>query len=206
MVVKFAIIAGILSAAVLIGILVCYFIVVSKASGRIYDDIAKVPHNSTGILLATSPITRTGLPNTHFQARIEAADQLLKTGKIDRLIASGGDYRTGEKYGCDEPAAIRDSLVKRGISADRIILDYEGQRTRKSIENAKRVYRLDSVTIISQKFHNERALYLADAYGLEAIAFNASPSPYLSSRLKNNLREFLARVKLFTDLFTNPTN
>jgi len=95
--------------------------------------------------------------------------------------------------------AIRDSLVARGIPADRIILDYEWLRTINSIVKAKEIYGLDSVTLISQKYHNERAIYLADHYNLHAIGYNAAPSHIRRIRIKNTIREFFARVKMFVD-------
>ncbi len=185
-------------------ILTCHFIVVCNASGRTYDDVDSIPHNRYGLLLATSPITPGGAHNFYFDNRIKAADELYKAGKIDFIIASGGDYTKEHKNGCDEPAAIRDSLVVRGIPANRIILDYEGLRTLNSIVKAKEIYELDSVTLISQKYHNERAIYLADHYNLHAVGYNAEPSPIRRNRIKNTLREYLARVKMFR--FYIPTN
>lgn len=180
---------------------VCYFMVSANASGRLYDDPAKTPHYRHALLPATSPVTPDGRRNSHFTNRIDAAAALFAAAKIDTLIASGGDYRTSETFGCDEPAAIRDSLAKRGVDPKRIILDYDGTRTLRSIVKAREVYGLDSVLIISQKFHNERALWLSDKEGLRAEAFNAAPSPFLKYRLKNQLREFAARVKMYLDHF-----
>ena len=178
-----------------------HYIVVWNASGKTYDNVEDIPHNKVGLLLATSPITPGGAHNFYFENRIKAADELCKAGKIDFLIASGGDYRQSQKNGCDELGAIRDSLVARGVPNERIILDYEGLRTLKSIAKAKQVYNLDSLTLISQKYHNERAIYLADRYGLVAIGYNAKHSPVRRNRIKNTLREYLARVKLFIDLY-----
>lgn len=186
--------------AVLLMVVVCYATVVWNASGRTYDSVSDIPHNRVGLLLATSPITPGGAHNFYFENRIKSADELYKAGKVDYIIASGGDYTQTQKNGCDEPRAIRDSLVACGVPADRIIIDYEGTRTLNSIAKAKEVYRLDSVTIISQKYHNERAIYLADKYDMHAIGINAEPSPIRRNRIKNTLREFLARVKMFMDV------
>lgn len=191
---------GALAIAVIALILVCHIMVVCNASGRTFDTVDAVPHNRVGMLLATSPVTPGGVHNFYFDNRIISAVELYKAGKVDFIIASGGDYRQSHKYGCDEPKAILDSLVARGIPADRIILDYEGTRTLNSIAKAKEVYGLDSLTLISQKYHNERALYLADQYGIKAIGYNAEPSPIIRNRIKNTLREYLARVKLFIDI------
>ena len=184
-------------------LLICYGIVVYKASGRTFDNVNDIPHNKVGLLLATSPITRQGAHNYYFDNRIKSADELYKAGKVDYIIASGGDYRNEQKFGCDEPQAIKDSLMARGIPEDRIILDYDGTRTLNSIVKAKDLYALDSVTLISQKYHNERAIFLADKYGLHAIGYNAAPSPIIRNRIKNILREYLARPKMFLDLLTD---
>lgn len=191
-----------LTGTLLIVIFICYVVVVFNAKNRIYDEIVCIPSNKVGLLLATSPITPQGVHNYYFDNRIKAAEDLYKAGKIDYIIASGGDYTKTEKNGCNEPQAIRDSLVARGIPVDRIILDYDGIRTIKSIAKAKEVYGLDSLTLISQKYHNERAIYLADISNLHAIGFNAEPSPIQRNRIKNSLREFLARPKMFIDLIT----
>ena len=179
---------------------VCNTEVEQYAAGRTFDRAEEVPHNRVALLLGTSPIAPDGHHNHYFDTRIEAAERLFKASKIDSIIVSGGDYRGSEKHGCDEPAAMRDSLVNRGIPSSRIILDYGGTRTLKSIAKAKGVYGLDSLTIISQKYHNERSLYLATHYGIEAVAFNATEPDFAQYRLKNHLRELLARVKLFLDL------
>lgn len=123
-------------AFVLLLIVVSHFVVVWNASGKTYDDVAAIPHNKVGPLLATSPITPGGAHNFYFDNRIKAADELYKAGKIDIIIASGGDYTQTQPIGCDENKAILDSLVARGIPADRIILDYNGTRTLNSIVKA----------------------------------------------------------------------
>lgn len=176
----------------------CNLAVIFNGNGRVFDKVENVPHNTYGLLLATSPITPGGAHNFYFDNRIIAADSLYKLGRIDSIIASGGDYRADHKFGCDEPAAIRDSLVARGVPADRIILDYEGTRTLNSIVKAKR-NGIEQLTFISQRDHNERAIRVADHLGIDAIAYNAKPSHIRRNRIKNTLREYLARVKMYLD-------
>lgn len=181
----------------------CHHMVERNARFRTYDKYDKIPHNKVGLLLATSPITPDGEHNYNFDNRIKAAYELYLTRKIDFIIASGGDYTQTQKKGCDEPKAILDSLTSLGIPENRIFLDYEGTRTLNSIAKAKSVYSLKSLTLISQKYHNERAMYLADEYGIYTIGYNAEPSPISGNRVKNFLRECLARVKMFMDILTN---
>lgn len=187
-------------AAIVILIAACNIIVAISTSGKTFDDAEEIPRNKYAVLLATSPVTRDGAHNYYFENRIKAADELYRAGKVEYIIASGGDYRKNEKFGCDEPGAIRDSLVARGIPQDHIILDYEGTRTLNSIVKAKDVYKLDSVTFISQKGHNQRAIYLAQRYGMNAVGYDAKPSPIVKNVIKNRLREYVAKVKMFIDI------
>jgi hypothetical protein len=97
---------------------------------------------------------------------------------------------------------MRDSLVARGIPARAIILDGKGFRTINSIVNANKEYGLNSFTIISQEFHNERAIYQAEHIGLDVKniqAFNAK-MPKSRRAYLTTIREYFARVKMFLDL------
>lgn len=176
-------------------ILICNVVVTANSSGKTFDDVSDIPHNKVGLLLATSPITPGGAHNYYFDNRIKAADELYKAGKIDFIIASGGDYTQTQNNGCDEPQAILDSLVARGIPAQRVILDYDGTRTLNSIAKAKGIYGLDSLTLISQKYHNERAIYLAEKYGIHAIGYNAQPSPIRRNRIKIHSENILQELR-----------
>lgn len=182
----------------------CNVMVVMNAKGRTYDKVEDVPAHEYGLLLATSPFTPGGARNYYYENRIKAAAELYKAQKIKKIIASGGDYRTTQKNGYDEPSAIRDSLRAQGVPAERIILDYEGTRTFNSIAKIKR-NDINSFVIISQKDHNERTLSIANHLGFEdkdVVAYNAKPSRIRRNRIKNTLREYFARVKMYIDFWT----
>lgn len=192
----------ILISAVGIGaLMLCDGLVNRAAKGRLYDNAGDVPHRKVGLMLGTSPIsTWTGGRNYYFDHRITAAAELYNAGKVDWLVVSGGDYRNSEFNGYDEPTAMRDSLMRQGVDSARIILDYDGTRTLNSIAKMRDVYRQDSIIIISQEYHNERALYQAKHLGIDAIGYNAKTPERRTSRLRNRGREVLARVKLFIDI------
>lgn len=150
-------------------IAMCDIFVAWNASGKTYEDVDSIPHRKVGLILGTSPIsTWTGRRNYYFDHRIKAGADLYKAGKVDWLVVSGGDYRNTEN-GYDEPVAMRDSLMKQGVDSTRIILDYDGTRTLNSIAKMRDVYCQNSITIISQEYHNERALYLAKHLGIERL-------------------------------------
>lgn len=197
---KILLMCGAVLAFLLIVVVVCYGIVWNNADGKHFDDVNSVPFNETGLLLGTSPITRNGVHNYYFDYRIHAAVDLYKHGKIKRIIASGGNYAGRQKYGCNELVAMRDSLKSYGVPDSAIILDYQGTRTVASIINAKERYGVESLTFISQRYHNERAIWLAEHYGLEAVAFDARIPHSKKNKIRNVGREFLARVKMFIDL------
>lgn len=184
-----------------VGIILCDQLVTLNAEGRCFDDVEEVPETEVGLLLGTTPITRiSGRKNAFFKYRIEAAASLYHAGKVHRILVSGDEHSL---EGINEPEAMRDSLIVRGIPCDSILLDGKGFRTINSVVNARNVFGFDSYTIISQQFHNERALYQATHLDLDmkqVYGYNAK-SPHSTLSILTYLREYLARVKMFVDLF-----
>ena len=191
-----------LSTAVLIVIVFAFTLIVNikvaKATeDRIYENVDSIPHNKVGLLLGTNPLNRIGRPNTYFTNRIRIAAELYHAGKIDYILASGDNHT--RMY--DEPTAMRDSLIAHGIPENRIILDYAGFRTLDSVVRAKEVFGCDSITIISQADHCARALYLAEANGMDAFAIAAPLRAGRWVRIRLAIREWLARDKMMLDLW-----
>ncbi len=167
-----------------------------SVGSRIYASVDSVPHNKVALLLGTNPLNRLGRPNTYFTNRIKTAAELYHAGKVDYIIASGDNHT--RKY--DEPTAMRDSLMAHGVPEDRIILDFAGFRTLDSVVRAKEVFGCDSLTIISQADHCARALYLAEANGIDAVAMAAPLRAGRWVRVRLALREWLARDKMMLDI------
>ena len=167
----------------------------SYAEGKTFSSVDEIPKNKVGIVLGTSNRLKDGNPNAYYGNRIIAAVKLFEANKIDYVLVSGDN---GTIY-YNEPTTMKKDLVSAGIPENRIFLDYAGFRTLDSMVRAKEVFGLDSATVISQKFHNERAIYIAEKKGLEAIGFNATDVS-LESGFKVQFREYFARVKVFLDL------
>jgi len=172
-----------------------------RASGKTYDTVEKIPKNKVGLVLGTAKWLMNGQINLYYTLRINAAVTLYESGKIDYILISGDNGTT--TY--DEPSDFKNDLIKRGIPEERIFLDYAGFRTLDSIVRAKEIFGQTSLTVISQKFHNQRAIYLAQNQGINAVAFNAKD---VSGKygLKTRLREYFARVNASFDVVfnTNP--
>jgi SanA protein len=182
----------------LAAILICDYLVESGANGKTYNDITKIPKNRVGLVLGTSSKLIKGGHNPYYTNRINATIALFRAGKIDFVLVSG-DNAT-QYY--NEPNTFKKDLIAGGIPEDKIFLDYAGFRTLDSMMRAKVVFGLDSVTVISQKFQNERAIYIAEKKGLNAIGFNATDITGTQG-FKVQLREYFARVKVFVDLLLN---
>ncbi|WP_286145128.1 ElyC/SanA/YdcF family protein [Bacteroides caecimuris] len=167
------------------------------AKERIYTSVETIPYNKAALLLGTNPLNRWGRPNSYFTNRIKTASELYHAGKVDYIIASGDNHT--KEY--DEPTAMRDSLMAHRVPEDRIILDFAGFRTLDSVVRAKEVFGCDSLTIISQADHNARALYLAEANGIEAVAISAPLRAGRWVRTRLAIREWLARDKMMLDIW-----
>ncbi|MHC5201172.1 SanA/YdcF family protein [Myroides sp. LJL119] len=174
------------------------FRVVSNSFDFIYSDLEKIPYNKTGLVLGTSKTLQNGMDNPYFTKRIQAASELYHSAKITYIIVSG-DNRF-KNY--NEPLDMKQALMDNGVAAQHIYLDYAGLRTLDSVYRAKAIFGQSSITIISQEFHNQRAIYIANYLGINAIGYNAKD---VNSRFgyKTMLREKLARVKVIIDQLFN---
>ena len=144
----------------------CYIIVKKRTDSRIFNNTEEIPYNRVGLLLGTNPTLKNGKQNYYFKYRIEACVRLYKEKKISKIIVSGDNHI--KEY--DEPEYMKQALMAHGIPEKDIVLDYAGFRTLDSVIRAKEVFGQEKITIISQNFHNERAVYLALANGIDAVA------------------------------------
>jgi len=173
--------------------------IVSASQPFIFADVDQLPHNKVGLLLGTSKLLRSGAPNQYFKFRIDATIALFRAQKIDCVIISGDNSRAGY----NEPLDMKLELMKAGISEGSIFLDYAGFRTFDSVVRANKIFGQTGFTVISQKFHNQRAVYIARQLQLDAVGFNARDVDAYSG-FRTQVREKLARVKVFLDhMFEN---
>ncbi|GLI54651.1 hypothetical protein PM10SUCC1_01660 [Propionigenium maris DSM 9537] len=178
--------------ALVVFIVHCNYEVVSASRGRTYDNIENLPYNRVGVVLGTSKYIVGGGLNRYYENRMKAARDLFFRGKVDYLLVSGDNALI--EY--NEPMRMKKSLVKLGVPEEKIYLDYAGFRTLDSVVRAREVFGLERFTVISQKFHNERAIYIGEKFGIDIVAYNAeNPN---KTRIKR--REVLARVKACLDV------
>lgn len=191
-------IACILVVVVILFTIFCNWKVAHDSDPYIFQVSEQVPSQKVGLLLGTSKQLKNGRMNQYFVKRIEAAAELFREGKIEYIIVSG-DNGTKDY---NEPEDMKNALMEKGIPEDRIILDYAGFRTFDSVIRAKEIFGQTVFIIISQEFHNQRAVYIARKNGIEAYGYNADDVTSYGG-FKTKMREILARNKVFIDQLTD---
>lgn len=171
----------------------------SYTRSYLYDDVKKIPKKNVAMVLGTSRELKNGRKNLFFNYRIQATVKLYKANKINLIVVSGDNSTT--HY--DEPTMMKEELVKRGIPACKITCDFAGFRTFDSVLRMWKVFGQTSFTIISQKFHNQRAVFIGRKYGLDVIGYNASDIVGANG-FKTHVREYFARAKAVIDLYIWP--
>jgi SanA protein len=190
--IRYLISAGVIVLILLIPVIICNVVVDCTTSDDTFDDVAAVPRCEYAMLLGTGPTRRFGKgPNQFYVNRITATVRLYRAQKFKWLIISGECHP-----GYDETKMMSADLEKHGIPDSFIICDRKGHRTNASVVNLKEKYHIDSVIVISQKWHNERTIFLARHNGIHAIGYNAEDVKNPLAQL-THIRELLARVKMF---------
>lgn len=185
--------------------LATYYYFSYKTADLIFDSPKDVPRSETALVLGTSKYLKGGKVNQFFRHRMDAAQLLYIHGKVRKIILSG-DHQT-DYY--NEPLAMKSSLKAQGIPEEIMVMDPSGLRTFDSVIRAYKIYGVKEVTIVSQRFHLERALFIAKKHGVKAYGFVADDTNDNFTNLRQNIRECYARVLTLVDLYafeTQPTD
>ncbi|MBQ3809202.1 MAG: YdcF family protein [Kiritimatiellae bacterium] len=179
-------------------VLACNLAVLIAAAGRVTPagHAAEAPARRAAVVMGCIPKLRGGWDNPYFTARIEAAAELWRAGKVEALIVSGDNHVAGY----DEPSDMKAALVAAGVPEDRIVCDYAGFRTLDSVVRAKTIFGLDSFLVVSQDFHVRRAIFLGRCKGLDVRGYAAPLRVARRARARLALREPLARVVAVLDV------
>lgn len=127
---------------------------------------------------------KAGRPNTSLEDRLLTGVDLYTAKKTKKLLVSG-DNRSADY---NEPLAMKEFLVEKGIPEKDIVLDYAGRRTYDSCYRAKEIFDLDEVIIVTQEYHLPRALYLCHKLDVSAIGVSADRREY-QGMIQRTVRE-----------------
>ncbi len=189
-------ITGIILLLCTIFLIICNIWIIRSTKAQIFDDVTKIEARKVGLVLGTNKLNRYGKPNLFFIYRIEAAVALFKEGKIKHIIVSGDNSHTDY----DETTDMHDALVLGGVPDSCITLDFAGFRTLDSVLRCLKVFGQSDVIIISQEFHDERALFIANYYKMNALGF-ATKDVAAGYSIRTSIREYFAKCKAVLDLY-----
>lgn len=165
------------------------------------DDLNMVPQSYASIVLGTSKKLPDGRDNLYYVYRVNAATALYYSGKIKKIIVSGDNGKT--EY--NEPQDMKSDLVAKGIPESDIICDYAGFRTLDSILRFKKIFGQNSGIVVSQEFHNSRAIYIGRRNGISLSGFNAKDVDSYNG-FKTRLRELFSKTFCLLDVEIFNTN
>ena len=171
--------------------------VINSTDAYLYADSSLMPDNEVGVVLGCSPYVTGGGPSAQFHGRMQAAAELYKLGKVHKLIVSGAN--PDQRY--NEPKKMREALLELGVPGEAITMDFSGDSTLDSIMRAQVVFGLQRVTVITQRYHAYRALFIARKTGIHAVAFAAPLANRGGPGLRHPPREVLARLLAVWNLF-----
>ncbi|MDN3525699.1 ElyC/SanA/YdcF family protein [Halomonas sabkhae] len=170
--------------------------VLTSTSGRIETELAKCQPRQVGIIFGTSHWTRSGARNPHFEGRMRAAAGLIQERKVDHLLLSGDN---STRY-YNEPITMWKDLLDRGVPESAMTLDYAGFSTFDTLIRARDVFTVQRALLVTQDWHLPRALFIADALGIEVQGCVAPTQPS-DGTWRLRAREWLARVATLGDLY-----
>ena len=174
------------------------FSVYYESKNFLFSKAKNLPSTKTALLLGTNKKLRNGNDNLYFKYRIDACLELFPSGKVSHILISGDNG--SKEY--NEPQDMKNELISRGIPEEKITLDYAGFDTYDSVLRAKKIFGQDAFIVVSQKFHNQRAVYIARRNGINAYGYNALDVKKMNG-LKTKTREFFACVKAYIEVKVN---
>jgi SanA protein len=160
---------------------------------RIYTRAAEVPAHHVAIVFGAA--VRGNRPTPVLADRVEAAVELYRAGRVQKLIMTGDNRLVGY----NEPAAMIAYAQEMGVPAQDLVADYAGRRTYDSCYRARDIFGVQNAVLVTQNFHLDRALFICDRLGLEVVGYAADRRTYPGYRWVWWLREVPATALALWD-------
>lgn len=157
--------------------------------------VADVPHAEVAIVPGAM-VEPDGDMSAMLAARVKQASRLWHAGKVAKVLVSG-DHGSW-KY--DEPDTMRKALVRDGVPPEDVFEDHAGFDTWATMVRAREIFGVRDAVVVTQGFHMARALYLADAAGIDATGLTADLQGWGSQGRRSAAREVLSRLKAIADV------
>jgi SanA protein len=169
-----------------------------SAGGESTDRVADVPSAQVAIVPGAL-VQPNGKMSGMLGDRVRQAAALWHAGKVEKILVSG-DHHT---WAYDEPDTMRKALVADGVPPENVFEDHAGFDTWATMVRARGIFGVRDAVVVTQGFHMPRALFLADAAGIDATGLTADQHRWGFQGRKSEVREVLSRVKAIADVTLN---
>lgn len=163
----------------LIGVLLIVVLnrlVTKQSNGLIKTSITEIPAEDpprVAIVFGARVFDDGRLSNSLYD-RVLTGAELYRAGRTKKLLMSGD--RQSDAY--DEPAAMKKFAIELGVPESDIEIDNDGKRTRDTCDRAKSIYGVDRTILVTQDYHQPRAIYFCKNAGIDTIGINANRRTY----------------------------
>ena len=151
------------------------------------------------ILVLGAGLKPDGTPSHMLQDRLEVGVALYQAGVASKLLLSGDHGQN--QY--DEVNAMKKYALDHNVPAEDIFLDHAGFSTYESMYRAQSIFEVKSAIVVTQKYHQYRALYLGQSFGMEVYGVCSDQRTYAGQDMRD-VREVVARDKDFLKLIFKP--
>ncbi len=187
--------ALVLGLFVFVGLSMPKLIVLLFAAPRTFR-MEDVPQTRVAIVFGAG-LLRDGSAGPVLSDRVETAVKLYQTGRVNKLLMSGDNSFV--EY--NEPEAMRQYALERGVPNEDIVLDYAGRRTYDTCYRAKHIFQVDTAILVTQAFHMPRALFLCNWFDVKSTGVESNNRYFLKrSRIYWNTRELFANFQAVWDV------
>ncbi|SCY83537.1 SanA protein [Flavobacterium anhuiense] len=180
----------------LIAVVSVNYYVKSSTKTKIYYSAKKFPKNDVGIIFGAG--INGNQPSKYLKDRLDAGIMLWKAKRINKILLSGDNGR--DEY--DELTVMKNYCYNHGVDTTKIFIDYAGFDTYSTMYRAKHIFKIKRSTLISQKYHLNRAIYIGQKLGIKCVGYSANKGEYLGYKYVC-FREYGSIFKSFFDVLRN---
>lgn len=169
----------------------------SFAAQKLQTSITEIPAEDPpriAIVFGAS-VWSSGEPSPALYDRVVTAVELYRARRVRKILMSGDN--PSPQY--DEPTIMKDTAVKLGVPESDIVMDFAGRRTYDTCYRAKEVFEVKRAILVTQEFHQPRALYLCSHMGIDSVGITADRRQYEDTR-RWALREFFSVISAWYEM------
>ncbi|MCB1158853.1 MAG: YdcF family protein [Leptospiraceae bacterium] len=156
---------------------------------------AEAMQPKTVAIVPGAAVYRNKKPSSILRDRLQGALSLYQNNKVKKILLSGDN--SSRSY--NEIRPMLNFMIKNRVRKEDIFVDFAGFRTLDTLTRARKVYEIEDAIIVTQRFHQPRAAYIARKLGMEVSCLESDSGVYRDKK-KNRLREFFARNLAWLDM------